>query len=228
MTLAVLFVLAELADLATYLQAPHLESNPAMQGWPPAVVLAKFVGLTAVAALALIGLHGRKQTFTLGVCLAIAAFSFGTNAHALTYVNAAEASRPATQPAPAPSASAGNEQGMTAPAAVSRTPAPGGLGARRAPVVPRGTASWYAVSGDVAAAGPALRRALGDWRGALVEVCAGRCVTVKLVDFCQCYKGQRGERLLDLSDSAFAQLAPLAVGILHVRVSAIVPPATDR
>jgi hypothetical protein len=168
-TLAVLFVLAELADLATYLQAPFLESNPAMQGWPPAVVAAKFVALTAVAGLALIGLTGRKQTFTLGVCLAIAAFSFGTNAHALRTIDAAPTS--AIQPAPVTIGTTGNEQGTQAPAAGPRTPAPRADGGSRAPDL-RGRASW-------------VRASLGDRylaarvpRGTILRVCGPLgCVT---------------------------------------------------
>ena len=58
-----------------------------------------------------------------------------------------------------------------------------------------GTASWYCGAGSrctrgypgglYAAAGPALR--VGDWRGRRVTVCSGgRCVNVKLIDFCAC------------------------------------------
>ena len=91
-----------------------------------------------------------------------------------------------------------------------------------------GTASWYRTPGLTAAAGPALRHALGrDWRGQLVKVCARNCVTVRLTDWCQCYGGERRERLLDLADAAFARIAPLAAGLVRVTVSPIVPPATD-
>jgi hypothetical protein len=225
MTLAVLFVVAELVDLATYLQAPAFESNPAMQGWPPTVVAAKFVGLTAAAALALIGLTGRKQQFALGVCIAIAAFSAGSNHAILTVVDSLEAPTSAIQPAPVTSGGTGNEQGTQAPAAGSRTPAPR-PSATAATV--RGLASWYGVDGDVAAAGPALRHS-GHWRGSVVAVCADRCVTVRLVDFCQCYRGQRSERVIDLSPSVFARLAPLSAGLIRVSVSPVhvTPPATD-
>ena len=55
----------------------------------------------------------------------------------------------------------------------------------------------------------------------------GRSVTVTLSDFCQCF----GTRLLDLSDDAFARLAPLSRGLVHVTVSsagpAPTPPMTD-
>lgn len=85
-----------------------------------------------------------------------------------------------------------------------------------------GTASWYAAPSGTAAAGPALRSFLGrDWRGQLVKVCARHCVAVRLTDW------MRRERLIDLSDDAFSELAPLAVGVLHVTVTPIEPPRTD-
>jgi hypothetical protein len=87
-----------------------------------------------------------------------------------------------------------------------------------APIV-RGQATWYATGpgrGD-AAAGPALRRALGKrWRGSLVHVCAkGRCVQVRLSDWCAC----SGKRVIDLSDEDFKRLAPLSTGVIKVEVS---------
>jgi hypothetical protein len=74
----------------------------------------------------------------------------------------------------------------------------------------RGAASWYCRSGvsvchnqypdtngfdAYAAAGPRLRDALGNWRGKVVSVDG---IRVKLVDWCQCYKGQSNEKLIDL------------------------------
>lgn len=123
----------------------------------------------------------------------------------------------------------------------ARTPATGSAGTARPDASPRagsglslrGSASWYRVPGLTAAAGPELRQALGKgWRGARVTVCADRCVTVRLVDWCQCYRGERRERLVDLSDGAFSRLAPLPVGIVRVRIvtpeqPASTPPATD-
>lgn len=89
-----------------------------------------------------------------------------------------------------------------------------------------GTASWYAASGLIAAAGPALRH--GDWRGSRVTVHGnGRSVTVTLSDWCQCY----GSRLIDLSDDAFRRLAPLSRGLLKVTIdasSAATLPPTDE
>jgi hypothetical protein len=88
-----------------------------------------------------------------------------------------------------------------------------------------GTASWYCQpgvsachyqypGGYYAAAGPALR--VGDWRGRAVRVCgAGGCVTVRLIDWCQCY----GTRVIDLYSDAFRAIAPLSSGTTRVTVS---------
>jgi hypothetical protein len=74
-----------------------------------------------------------------------------------------------------------------------------------------GLASWYCRAGvspctvthpdgggfdAYAAAGPRLRAAIGSgWRGTVVSVDG---VRVKLIDWCQCYKGEPQEKLLDL------------------------------
>jgi rare lipoprotein A (peptidoglycan hydrolase) len=53
---------------------------------------------------------------------------------------------------------------------------------------------------------------------------------VRLTDWCQCYRGERRERIIDLSDDAFARLAPLSTGVVRVTVEVVdVPrlPATD-
>ncbi len=88
-----------------------------------------------------------------------------------------------------------------------------------------GTASWYCLSGVsachyqysggmYAAAGPALR--VGSWRGRTVRVCSGgRCVNVKLIDWCQCY----GTRVIDLYSDAFRRLGSLNSGTIRVTVS---------
>ena len=91
-----------------------------------------------------------------------------------------------------------------------------------------GLATWYCLpgrsacssgfpaSGMYAAAGPALRRALGPrWRSARVTVTAGaRSVVVRLADWCAC----PGGRVLDLYGSAFSRLAPLSRGVVRVTV----------
>jgi hypothetical protein len=84
-----------------------------------------------------------------------------------------------------------------------------------------GLTTWYPAGGPVAAAGPALRAALGhDWRGQHVRVCSGgRCVTVELIDWCACGPRHGVPTLLDLSDDAFRRLAPLDAGVIDVRVS---------
>jgi len=88
-----------------------------------------------------------------------------------------------------------------------------------------GAASWYCQAGVspchyqyagglYAAAGPALR--VGNWRGRAVRVCGGAgCVTVRLIDWCQCY----GTRVIDLYSDAYRQLAPLSTGTMRVTVS---------
>jgi hypothetical protein len=82
----------------------------------------------------------------------------------------------------------------------------------------RGPASWYCRAGispctytnpDVggfdayAAAGPELRAAIGpSWRGSIVWVDG---VRVRLIDWCQCYKGEPQEKLLDLYYDVYAR-----------------------
>lgn len=79
-----------------------------------------------------------------------------------------------------------------------------------------GVASWFDARTGTAAAGPALRRALGShWRGSAVIVTAnGHSVRVVLDDWCAC----RG-RLLDLSRGSFAQLADPSRGLVRVSIA---------
>lgn len=116
---------------------------------------------------------------------------------------------------------------LTATGAVGLRGPSSGTDAMRTTVL-HGRASWYG-TGTIAAAGPVLRRALGPgWRGTVVRVSSGsRSVVVRLVDWCQCYRGTKGERVIDLGADAFRELAPLAVGVIRVSVSPILPPATD-
>lgn len=91
-----------------------------------------------------------------------------------------------------------------------------------------GTASWYCLpgrssctrgypaSGAYAAAGPAVRAALGDWRGRRAVVSTGRVdIVVTLIDWCSC----PGGRLVDLYASAYSQLDSLSTGLLDVTVA---------
>jgi rare lipoprotein A (peptidoglycan hydrolase) len=85
-----------------------------------------------------------------------------------------------------------------------------------------GYATWYGTGPDglYAAAGPALRAALGrHWRGSHVLVCRStKCVEVRLNDWCACGPRHGYSTLLDLSDEAFAALAPLSRGVIRVAV----------
>jgi hypothetical protein len=88
----------------------------------------------------------------------------------------------------------------------------------------RGYASYYCWAGSspctygypdgggfqaYAAAGPKLRAALGsNWRGRVVSVDG---IAVKLIDWCQCYKGQSNEKLLDLYHDVYARTGSAVV-----------------
>jgi len=90
-----------------------------------------------------------------------------------------------------------------------------------------GTATFYRYHPGQAAAGRALRLALGPrWRGKWVNVTAhGRTIRVRLTD-----SMGKTSRLIDLDPHDFARLAPLSQGVLRVTVSwgeAIALPATD-
>jgi hypothetical protein len=88
-----------------------------------------------------------------------------------------------------------------------------------------GRASWYCLPGTsacqfqhsggmYAAAGGEIR--IGNWRGRTVSVCGnGRCISVKLIDWCAC----GGPRIIDLYSDAFKRLAPLNSGVINVTVS---------
>jgi hypothetical protein len=103
---------------------------------------------------------------------------------------------------------------------VDRTPvepATGGAAGATSHVL-SGPASWYCRAGvspctythpdgggfdAYAAAGPKLRAAIGPaWRGTIVYVDG---IRVKLIDWCQCYKGERQEKLLDLYYDVYAR-----------------------
>jgi hypothetical protein len=84
----------------------------------------------------------------------------------------------------------------------------------------QGTASWYDYKVGQAAAGPALRAALGpNWRGQTVEVWhKDKHVRVVLTDWCQCFKDTNRERIIDLDIRSFAALAPASRGLIPVEV----------
>jgi hypothetical protein len=86
-----------------------------------------------------------------------------------------------------------------------------------------GKSTFYDYHEGQAAAGPALRAALGrHWRGTKVRVCNGDvCIKdpIFLTDWCQCYWKTPTERLIDLDDVDFAKLAPLSKGWFNATVS---------
>jgi hypothetical protein len=104
------------------------------------------------------------------------------------------------------------------PASVIRSVAvPVKVTKHKARLVARGVATWYRYVPGHAAAGPALRSALGPrWRGKTVKVCdrAGRCVSAVLSDWCAC----GGGRVIDLDHRLFTRLAPPSRGVIHVTV----------
>lgn len=128
--------------------------------------------------------------------------------------------RPSRRPEPSPAA-------VPPPEAVP-SPASGDSQDLRAAAKLSGTATWYCLAGRspctrgypgglYAAAGPALRAALGDWRGRNVTITAsdGNRVSVTLIDWCAC----PGGRVIDLYGEAFLRLAPLSRGVLRVTVT---------
>lgn len=110
----------------------------------------------------------------------------------------------------------------------ARTPSPKPTPAATPTKTPRprhylaGLATWYNDGpGYYAAAGPALRRAIGPgWRDRIVTVCVRRCITgVRLSDWCACGKRNGRNTVLDLSLFTFARLGPPGRGVMEVTVS---------
>jgi hypothetical protein len=101
------------------------------------------------------------------------------------------------------------------------------------------TIAWYTRKSEwgnpvkyYAAAGPELRKMIGDpnpyhehYPLFVTNRKTGKTIRVVVVDWCQCSKGKRGEKLIDLSPAAFvAVCGPLGKGICSVTVSPISPP----
>ena len=77
--LAVLFVLVQALDFATFSVAPHLEANPLMAALPVVgVALLKACGVAAALLIAS-RLRPPAAAFALGVGIALGAFGVGTN-----------------------------------------------------------------------------------------------------------------------------------------------------
>jgi hypothetical protein len=94
-------------------------------------------------------------------------------------------------------------------------------------LVRSGIATWYR---DTSLDADALYAAMPEFRWGqkpyLVAVCAfgggrSRCLTVPVLDACQCYVGTADERLIDLSPEAFRWFAPLSLGKIRVRVEVL-------
>lgn len=83
-----------------------------------------------------------------------------------------------------------------------------------------GLATWYRGTAGEAAAGPALRAALGPgWRGRRVVVRlapGGPGVTVRVSDFCACRDRNGLPTLIDLDVRDFQRLAPPSRGVIRV------------
>ncbi len=124
-------------------------------------------------------------------------------------------------PSPSPVATETPGRGLTP----GRTPTP----SVQASLELAGVATWYRGVPGQAAAGPALRAALGPgWRGRDVLVCATSageqasstvCARVQLTDWCACMDRPGGPTLVDLDRRTFALLAAVGRGVVTVWVT---------
>lgn len=88
----------------------------------------------------------------------------------------------------------------------------------------RCTAGWCDGTPTVALPGKLGGRYTGQVNGYVV-VCADRCATLPVVDWCQCYVGTSDERIVDLNEAAWPLVtdAPLSRGLVKVTVRVAAP-----
>lgn len=237
MILLLAVIAAQVADVATWMAMPrYAEANFLVAGMhTEAAVLAKGALLVLVLALQPILRPKYRPVGELVAIVALAAgcLGAGSNLAVLTATGGNDAGRVRSDGGHVEWADVSDtsvervDQGdaRLASRKAVLSPRPRATSGRREGL--RGRASWFDAAPGVAAAGPALRKALGPhWRHSVVLVTAGgRSVLVRLTDWCGCPHG----RIIDLSDDAFRELAPLPVGVLTVRVDVprLAPPATD-
>jgi hypothetical protein len=113
-------------------------------------------------------------------------------------------------------APAGEEAAASPPAAPPAAPATPDPTRAPGAVIVTGRASWYGTGPGAghAAAGPALRSALGKhWRGTHLTIWYGKAhVDVVIDDWCQCSYRKPGEKTIDLSDEDFGTLTDFGKG----------------
>jgi hypothetical protein len=94
-------------------------------------------------------------------------------------------------------------------------------------LVRSGIATWYR---DTSLEADAIYAAMPEYRFGQtpypVSVCTfdegrSRCLTLYVLDHCQCYVGTEDERLIDLSSNAFRWFAPLSLGKVTVYVEVL-------